>query len=375
MGSVIVLITLLVGLLSGLTEGLARQNVSAVDTLPADRLVFADPGRDGGEADLSFEDSRLDAAVWQRMSKVEGVTSAEPLGIGVIRGEHPETGGTVPVTAFGVTDPAGGGSALVPGDTVRSDVPDGTDATEADEASESPRPGTVVLSEDAAEELAAAPGDRLTFDGTTLRVVGVGGEAMHSHTPVVWISLADWQRFADVADPREPEATVVALSTSGDASSALRAVDGELATRTVPLGESLSAIGSYQAENGSLQLMRVFLFAISALVVGAFFTVWTIQRGRDVAVLKALGASTGRLLTDALGQALVLLALGVGAGAALAAAVGATVASGGTVPFVLGAATVLGPSLVMVALGVLGAALAVRRITAVDPLTALGSAR
>jgi hypothetical protein len=38
--------------------------------------------------------------------------------------------------------------------------------------------------------------------------------------------------------------------------------------------------------------MRGFLFAISALVIGAFFTVWTIQRGGDVAVLKALGAST-----------------------------------------------------------------------------------
>ena len=37
--------------------------------------------------------------------------------------------------------------------------------------------------------------------------------------------------------------------------------------------------------------MRGFLFVISALVVGAFFTVWTIQRSGDIAVLKALGAS------------------------------------------------------------------------------------
>ncbi|MGW9434435.1 ABC transporter permease, partial [Streptomyces decoyicus] len=36
---------------------------------------------------------------------------------------------------------------------------------------------------------------------------------------------------------------------------------------------------------------------------------------------------------------------------------------------------VLAPALIMIALGAAGAALAIRRITSVDPLTALGSAR
>jgi putative ABC transport system permease protein len=48
---------------------------------------------------------------------------------------------------------------------------------------------------------------------------------------------------------------------------------------------------------------------------------------------------------------------------------------GGDVPFVLDAPTVLVPSGVMTVLGALGAALSIRWITAVDPLTALGSAR
>lgn len=119
--------------------------------------------------------------------------------------------------------------------------------------------------------------------------------------------------------------------------------------------------------------MRGFLFAISVLVIGAFFTVWTIQRSGDIAVLKALGASTRYLLRDALGQAVVLLTAGTAIGAALAAAAGAVAA--GTVPFVLDAGTVLFPAIVMIALGALGAALSIRRITSVDPLTALGSAR
>ena len=43
--------------------------------------------------------------------------------------------------------------------------------------------------------------------------------------------------------------------------------------------------------------------------------------------------------------------------------------------FVLDLATVAVPALIMIALGTAGAALSVRRITSVDPLTALGSAR
>ncbi|MGE6736432.1 ABC transporter permease, partial [Streptomyces sp. NPDC059900] len=79
-------------------------------------------------------------------------------------------------------------------------------------------------------------------------------------------------------------------------------------------------------------------------------------------------------LRDALGQAVLMLAAGTALGTGIAALVGSAI-SGGDVPFVLEPQTVLWPAAVMVALGALGAGLSVRRITAVDPLTALGSAR
>jgi putative ABC transport system permease protein len=119
--------------------------------------------------------------------------------------------------------------------------------------------------------------------------------------------------------------------------------------------------------------MRGFLFVISALVIGAFFTVWTIQRSGDLAVLKALGATNGYLMRDAIGQAAVLLTAGTAIGAAIAAGLGAVASA--AVPFVVDASTVVLPAVVMIVLGVLGAVLAIRRITSIDPLTALGSAR
>ncbi|MFH8407698.1 ABC transporter permease [Streptomyces sp. NPDC018019] len=361
MGTVIVLITVLVGLLSGLTAGLGRENTSAITSLPADRLAFAAPAGDG---DVSFADSRVGRRTWEAWARVPGVTAAEPLGIGT--GKATAGAGaaqrTAALSAFGVRP----GSDLAPSAGRIAD-------------------GTAVLSRKAADELGVRAGDTFTLNGRKLTAAAVSGEAMYSHTPVVWTSLGDWAGVAGAGSGGSgargaagsrgsgdaDAATVVALTTSSD--TGLAAADRRLGTRTVTTGEALRAIGSYTAENGSLQLMRGFLFAISALVIGAFFTVWTIQRSGDIAVLKALGAATRYLLRDALGQAVVLLVIGTGLGTAVAAAVGAAV--GGTVPFVLEPATVLVPALIMIALGAVGAALSIRRITAVDPLTALGSAR
>ncbi|MEU3136710.1 MULTISPECIES: ABC transporter permease [unclassified Streptomyces] len=342
MGSVVVLITLLVGLLSGLTAGLARENTSAVTGLDADHLAFAAPP--DGQAE-SFADSAVPEDAWQAWAARPGVDAAQPVGIRTLNATAGER--SAAVSAFGVE-------------------PDGTLGPDGI------GPGRLVLSVKAAEELGAAAGDRIALGGTEREVAAVATDASYSHTPVVWTTLDDWQRIGpDGAGPAE-QATVIALTTTGGVD--LAAGDAAAGTSTLALTDSLTAIGSYQAENGSLQLMRGFLFAISALVIGAFFTVWTIQRSGDVAVLKALGASTPYLLRDALGQAVVMLVLGTGLGAALAAGAGALI-GGGAVPFVLDPATVLVPAAVMIALGALGAALSVRRITAVDPLTALGSAR
>jgi putative ABC transport system permease protein len=354
-GAVIVLITLLVGLLSGLTAGLGRQNISAVTGLPADHIAFSAPG--GGQS-LSYSDSTVTQDQWQQWAQAPGVESAQPLGISTTKARA-GTGSaarSTSVSAFGVQP----GSGLAPESNRINDH-------------------QVVMSAAAADMLGVEAGATVTLGGQRLTVAAVAGDASFSHLPVVWTGLTAWQRIAPpTGDGTAGEkATVIALNTVPGAD--LRATDTQTGTKTVPKDDSLSAIGSYSSENGSLQLMRGFLFVISALVIGAFFTVWTIQRSGDVAVLKALGASTGNLLRDALGQALILLTGGILLGTALAAGMGAAVSgsavSGSAVPFVLTPATVLIPAAVMIALGALGAALSVRRITSVDPLTALGSAR
>ncbi|NUO58284.1 MAG: ABC transporter permease [Hamadaea sp.] len=344
-GLVIVLITLLVGLLSGLTAGLGRQNVSAITGLPADRIAFAAPAT--GQ-DVSFTNSTVTEAQWRTWAAAPGVRSAQPLGIATTKAEAGDR--TAAVSVFGVAP----GSSLAPASDLISDQ-------------------TAVLSVSAAADLGVTAGDTVRLAGQTVRVGAVSGDASFSHTPVLWASLGTWQRIAPPSGASGTSvATVVALTTDDDAD--LQSIDKAAGTTTMTRDASLSAIGSYTSENGSLQLMRGFLFVISALVVGAFFTVWTIQRSGDVAILKALGAPTRRLLTDALGQAVVLLGIGTLIGTGLAAGFGVLL-TGTAIPFELTASTVLLPAAVMIALGAVGAALPLRRIASVDPLIALGSAR
>lgn len=230
-----------------------------------------------------------------------------------------------------------------------------------------------MLSVNAAAELEAAAGDRVRIAGRDVVVAQIAGDAGYSHLPVVWTHLTDWQWMTGVIGP--PRATAIALTTtaSDDLDARIAAADRQWGTITMERTEAGVGIGSYAAENGSLQMMRGFLYAICALVVGAFFSIWTIQRGPEVAVLKALGASTWVLLRDAVAQAAVLLAVGVVLGSAVVAALGSAI--GDAVPFVLDARTVLLPAAAIVGVGVLGAAVAVRRLVRVDPLAALGGAR
>jgi putative ABC transport system permease protein len=343
MGTVIVLITMLVGLLSGLTAGLGRESTSAITDLPADHLTFSAPT--GGKA-VSFTDSTVTESTWQQWAQVDGVQRAEPLGITTTKAEAGPRSASI--SAFGVQP----GSTLAP---------------ESDRI----RTGSAVLSTSAADELDVGVGEDFVLGGQRLTVADVDGDASYSHTPVIYMDLQAWQTLSGGASDGPLRATVVGLSTVSGVD--LTAADERIGTDTVPTADAKSAVGSYSSENGSLQLMRAFLFAISALVIGAFFTVWTIQRSGDVAVLKALGASTAYLLRDALGQAVVLLTIGTVVGTGLAAGVGALV--GGTVPFVLDIGTVALPALIIIVLGAVGAGLSINRITSVDPLTALWSAR
>ena len=339
--AVVLLITLLIGLLSGLTGGLAQQNISAIQSLERDRIVLADETYD--ESQLTQD--QVDA--WKDAEAVAAVRT-----IGILRFQiDPADDGTTGSDAAGLPAAIMGGT---------EDSPQ--------------RDGQVRLSASAAEDLDVTAGDTVTVLGMDLTVDVLDEDRWYAHAPVSYVTGSDWQEMETRLGRDDSVATALAIDLTDSAD---QAELDELATQTSTTVngtiDSLMAISSFRSEIGSLLLMVGMLFGISALVVGAFFTVWTMQRTGDVAVLKALGASTRSLLTDALGQSLTVLVIGVGGGILLTTGLGLSIA--GVLPFVVSWYTTALPAALLIILGLAGAAFALRSVTKADALTALGSAR
>jgi putative ABC transport system permease protein len=340
--AVVALITLLVGFLAGLAGGLASQNISGVVGLPGDRLVLEQTS--SGES--SFSDSAITpdtVAAWRHADGVE-----EVMAVGITQGRAASGSEPVAVALFGLPH------------TQAASSPVSDHAPTED--------GEVGLSSGAADELGVSPGDRVTIGGADYTVATVGADVWYSHTPVVAMSPDAWTD-ADRGLGGTGDATVLAVSGDPD----WDAVGDSTHTSADTRLRSLGALETFKSEVGSLGLMIVMLFGVSALVVGAFFTVWTIQRAGDIAILKALGASTSSLMRDALGQALVVLGVGIGVGIGAVIALGTVAES--ALPFLLSPLTTVVPAAAMAVLGLAGAAVALRTVTRAQPLTALGSNR
>lgn len=345
MGAVVALISLLLVMLSGLTAGLGGQNTGALDRLASQgvqRLAFGSPS--GQDPEASFAQSGVTSAELEAWRQADGVASADPLGVAQGRASTEE--GIAPVALIGVA-PDG------------ADVPSGL------------AEGEVVIGQEIAEQLHVGVGDTVALSGARVRVGAIEPTEYHSHTPVMWLSLTDWQEASHAGQDVVGTALAVRLQAGqGSAESATDAADQAAGTVSTTVTDAYSALPAYSSENGSLMTMQGFLYAIAALVTIAFLSIWTVQRTREIAVLKALGGSTGWVLRDALVQAGIVLSVGVLVGAAAAAGLGALASQ--AVPFTVDLATVLVPAAGMIALGMLGATLAVVRTVRIDPLLALG---
>lgn len=353
--SVVALITILLIMLSGLTNGLGKQNTAALETLGAQRIVF---GQAEGTQDMptvttsQITQDQMDA--WAAEPAVEHV---EPL--------------VVTMTQVGSDSKVTTGAVLgLPEDSMFARK------IELLEGQHRPQDGQIVLSESYADDLGIGPGDTVGIGGIDLEVVGFVQDEFYGHLPVAWLSDAD-----ALAVAHQPSATVgtelLLQFAAGTDSARMDEIGAELdegtGTITRTTRESFQAIPSYSSENGSLMLMQAFLYGISALVVIAFVTVWTVQRTRDVAVLRALGASRGYLVRDSLVQATLVVGIGVLIGALVGGLMGWLVATQVTaVPFLFSLTAVAVPALGVLLLGIVGSLLAVRRVAKVDPMIALG---
>lgn len=340
-GLVMGLIALLATLLAGLAAGLVDDGISGLRALPLTHIAFQ-PG-----AESSFSRSTLtgkNLAPWQKVPGVE----ASPLGVSFFNAKRAD-GDTIDIALFGVAP-----DSFLAGRREAQDALAGT-------------PGLVLSEEFQKEGLRV--GEVLTIVGVDrpLPVLGFTYGGSYGHVDIAFASLSTWQNLV-YGDNARGRFSAIAIRADDD--TAFARTDRMAETHVETKDAAYQGSPGFAAETATMDLIRGFLLVISALITGAFFTVWTVQRTRQIGLLKALGASNGYVVRDALGQLAIVIVAAAAVGAGLAVGLGSLL--GGGVPFSLQAGPVFISIGTLVVVGIAGSAVAIRRITSVDPIVALG---
>jgi putative ABC transport system permease protein len=343
-GSVIALIALLSTLLSGLANGLVDDGISGLRALPITHLVFS------RGAKSSFSRSVLGPDVRQAFAAQPDL-EATPVGMSFVNARS-SSGALVDLALFGV-DP-GGFLAQESAASAELDERGGALA------------GGLVLSNALRGKVQI--GEELQILGTEqhLPVIGFTFGGTYGHVPIAYTTLETWQQLIYGSDSRG-RFSALALRVNGSVD--LAGLDQSLETETVTKQAAYNGSPGYSAETATMTLIRGFLLVISALVVGAFFTVWTVQRTRQIGLLKALGASSAYVVRDALGQLAVVLTIAILAGTLVGVGLGSLM--GGEAPFSLTPSSVGASALALGVFGMLGSVVALRRLTRIDPVLSL----
>lgn len=342
-GLVVALVAVLATVLAGLADGLVQQGTSGLRALPLNRLAFQ-PGSQSVFSRSTLKDPALQQ--WQQQPGVK----ASPLGVSFVNAA-PEGGGpSIDLALFGV-----------PADSFLVQRPEARTALAG-------RPGLVLAEEFRDKGVEAGQRYRLGGSDVALPVLGFTFAGSYGHVDIAYTSLATWQSIAYGSDGAGRFSAIALDVPSG---TDVAAVDRAAGTETKTKQQAYDGSPGFTAETQTMTLIRAFLLVISALIVGAFFTVLAVQRTKQIGLLKAMGASSWYVLRDGIAQmALVVLAataVGAGAGTAIVALL-----DGGPVPVALAPGSILATAGLIVLTGILGSLAAFRRITRVEPAIALG---
>ena len=341
-GLVVALVAVLSTSLGALANGLVSSGTSGIAGLAFDHMAFQ-PGSQQTFSRSTLGPKSLDA--WRSAPSVR----ATPVGMSFVNAAPTNGHASIDVALFGIEP----NSFLLT-------RPDARRAMAG-------RPGLVLASSFANQGVTV--GETFTITGVAhpLPVLGFTFGGSYGHVPIAFTQLDTWRQINYGADSA---GRFSALALDVPSTTTIAAIDHVAGTETVTKAGTYAGSPGYSAETATMTLIRGFLLVISALIVGAFFSILIVQRTAQIGLLKGRGASSWFVIKDGLGQ----MALVVTAATLIGTIVGAGLTAllqGGTVPIELTITGVLSSALLLIVTGVLGALVPFRRITAVAPSLSL----
>jgi putative ABC transport system permease protein len=344
----VALLVFLIIFLSSLSGALLRAFTGAIESLPADGLVYADSARANVQA------SRLSPDITAAVADVPGVEAVGSMSVlsvnAVVAGESDE------LQVIGVQ----------PGSPSQPDgLREGRFPTAADE---------VAID---ASDTEVGLGDTVRVNGSSIDFL-VTGRMVGTQfgTDTAWITSEGYADLLGQLNPGLPAVPINAVAFtvtpgSDPAAVATQVQQAVAGTEALPRSAAIDAIPGVESVGQTFGLLVGITFVIGVVVVGFFFLILTVQKLKSFTLLRATGASTGSLAGSVTTQiaAVVLLASGLATGLAWSAL--QALSTG--LPVSIDPVTTAGV-VAAVLLASLGAGLlSVRRIAAIDPATAAGA--
>lgn len=345
-GGALAFLTVLLLFLGGLLDGLFLGSTGALRAQQADLVTYSDDAR------LSLLRSRIDPPVVEAVARVEGVEAVRGLGVALVAAQVPGEDELADVSVFGYEGGVDG-------------VPD-------------PPPPGQGWADRRLESFGVEVGDVLALgpEGEEVEVAGWVEDTSFLLQGGLWVDPATWRTVLGSARPdaQLPDGTFQALAVDvapgADPEAVAAAVDEATGTtETVTRDDAVLALPGVKEQESTLSSIINTTFLVVGIVVALFFALVTIERAALYAVLKAVGASSGQLLSGVVAQAVVVAGVALAVGMGLTWLLSLVVPPGVPVQFEPSRAgqVVVG---VLVA-SVLGSAVSLRRVIKVDPADAI----
>ena len=334
------LVSYLMYFLSGLAFGLIDQNRSSIDHWKADTvLLSSEANKTIGLSNLKLSDKEsLFADNVEPFSQMVTVSKTE-------KGSNEDV--KQKISIFGVNN----GSFLIPpiiqGRTFESK-------------------NEVVIEKSLSEKEGYSIGDTIKTANSDieLKIVGYTEKSRFNVAPVVYMNINDFQVLK--YDNKSTDNPMInAFVVKGD----LKDYDSSIFQK-VSIADFINELPGYSAQILTFGLMIGFLIVISAIIIGIFMYVLTIQKTSVFGIMKAQGISNGIIGISVLSQTFLLSLVGSILG--LVGTWGTSLVLPSAVPFLGNGLyySVIFVSLIIFSLvGTLFSVLAIRKI---DPLKAIG---
>jgi len=330
--------------LGGLLDGLYLGSTGAIRAQNADSIVFSSSARD------SFLRSRITPEIRAEVEQVPGVTAVGGLGFALLGAEVPGETDFADVAVAGYELPPRG----VPAPPVDGEG----------------------YADERLQDFGVGKGDTLLLGParTPVTVIGFVSDTNYLLQGGLWVNLNTWRTVqnANRPDSNVPDDVVQALVVQGDAPPSTIDAATAGATKTLTRDEAVLALPGVKQQKSTFNQIIYSTLVVVLAVVGLFFSLLTLERTGLYGVLKAIGASSRRLFAGVVVQSVIVSLIAFVIGSLLALVASAALPR--SVPLQLTPSRFIFTLAGLVVAAVFGSAISLRRVTRIDPASAIGSA-